>query len=475
MSDTENAALITRLYSEIGTPESHSVQVTVQLDQEGNSVINIPEASPAKDDSVTYCYRCGLCQLDFVAYQELTNHLKHLHLRNHQFSFKGKDKDYYNFKHVIVITGTEAFQCELCNVQFAESELAREHFNTHHGSPHDTCVDDVVEEEIPDKKSSQVKKPFLCNVCGKGFSKQSNVARHKKTHSFEKCKYCDKMFLIHSDLEKHLLGHKENWTDSVEFQVDESKEKGEECFNGIVSNVGMSTSNDNLNTEGKGEEQTSILEQTQEIKGTQASAESLTDDQTDGNDNFSGDDFDEMISFGDAAADVMLDDGKKFTCHVCGKTVNGKQQFNNHVATHDGQFKCDLCENVFKTVEELDDHELTHEGEDLFKCRVCSRTFRQTRHLKLHLKIHVDKFKCDECGETFPMYSSLREHVRTHIESAPFKCDICEKRFTLKTAYVDITQFIQVKNHISANTVINVFGWLVVFDTMSGFTQVSFH
>lgn len=262
MSDTENASLITSLYSEIGSSEPHPVQVTVQLDQEGNSVINIPEASPAKEDMVTYYYRCGLCQLDFVTYQELTNHLKHLHLRNYQVSLLGKDNDYSNIKHVIVITGTEAFQCELCNVQFAESELAREHFNTHHGSQHDKCVDGgVIEEEISDQKTSQVKKPFLCNVCGRGFSKQSNVARHKKTHSFEKCKYCDKMFLIHSDLEKHLSSHKENWTDSVKFQVDESKEKGKECLDGIVSNVGMSTSNENVSTKETDEEQTSILEQ----------------------------------------------------------------------------------------------------------------------------------------------------------------------------------------------------------------------
>ncbi|XP_067674559.1 zinc finger protein 595-like [Haliotis asinina] len=432
MSDSENASLITSLYSEIGSSEPHSVQVTVRLDQEGNSVINIPEAGPAKDDSVTYYYRCGLCQLDFVTYQELTNHLQHLHLRNHQFSLKGKDKDYSSLKHVIVITGTEAFHCELCNVQFAESEHAREHFNSHHGSQLGTCVDGVIEEKISDWKTNQVKKPFLCNICGKGFSKQSNVAHHKKTHSFKKCKYCDKMFLIHSDLEKHLSNHKGHWTDSVEFQVDESKEKGEKCVDGIVRNVEMSTLNENLNTVGTGKEQTAVLEQTQEKKDTLTSAEALTNDKTDENDSFSGDDFDEMISFGDAAVDVVLNDVKKFTCHVCGKTVNGKQQFDDHIATHDEQFQCDLCEKVFTTVEQLDDHELTHGGEDLYKCRVCGRTFRQTRHLKLHLKIHVEKFKCEECGETFPTYSSRKEHVRSHIESAPFKCDICEKRFTLK-------------------------------------------
>ncbi|XP_046365434.2 zinc finger protein 271-like [Haliotis rufescens] len=440
MSDIENASLITSLYSEIVPPETHSVQVTVQLDPEGNSVINIPEACPAQpvhpavDDTVTYCYRCGLCEVDCGTYQELVNHLKHHHLGNSHFpSLKGTKNDYTNLKHVIVITGTEMFKCELCGARFAESELAKEHLHAHHGSEHGTNTDAVVDEDNPDLKSNQPKKPFLCNVCGKGFSKQSNVARHKKTHSFKKCDYCEKMFLIDSDLEKHLLSHKEQRTNSDETQVDESKEKGEECFGGIVNHDGTSTSNDNLSTDGTSKEQTSVLEQTQGMKDSQPSAESLIESQSDGDEDFSGNDFDEMTSFGNTEDDGMLVDGKKFKCHVCSKTLNGKQQLNAHMAAHDEQFQCDLCEKVFKRVEDLDDHEATHEGEDLFKCRVCGRTFRQTRHLKLHLKIHVEKFKCDECGETFPTYSSLREHVRTHIESAPFKCDICEKRFTLKS------------------------------------------
>ncbi|PRD20472.1 UNVERIFIED_CONTAM: zinc finger protein, partial [Trichonephila clavipes] len=60
------------------------------------------------------------------------------------------------------------------------------------------------------KKILTKEKPYVCEICEKGFSESGNLRRHLRIHTNEKpfvCEICNKSFLTTSALKEHLRIH----------------------------------------------------------------------------------------------------------------------------------------------------------------------------------------------------------------------------------------------------------------------------
>ncbi|XP_023289895.1 zinc finger protein 568-like [Orussus abietinus] len=161
-------------------------------------------------------------------------------------------------------------------------------------------------------------------------------------------------------------------------------------------------------------------------------------------------------------------EGKGFSCHICGKSyVTRKSLIKHRANAHaspespceacgevcscndkkipDGgsekakPFSCDECNKSFEKESKLQKHTRIHERakeqEDSnfkrFLCHICSKTFRQNTGLMFHMRTHTGykPHVCKYCGRGFTSNSNCINHERTHTGDRPFVCHFCSAAF----------------------------------------------
>ncbi|CAG9809327.1 unnamed protein product [Chironomus riparius] len=135
----------------------------------------------------------------------------------------------------------------------------------------------------------------------------------------------------------------------------------------------------------------------------------------------------------------LLSHLEKYPCDECGATFSHKTLLNNHISIHKMEFtyKCKYCTRMFKnTTSRNNHHQIAHKNkEELhFKCNKCNIFFETKEDLRIHSFIHFNgEIKtCFHCDQIFKTTRLLTIHLQKH-SNKKFQCESCLENFTFKS------------------------------------------
>uniref|UniRef100_A0A8C4MNL4 ZFP92 zinc finger protein n=1 Tax=Equus asinus asinus TaxID=83772 RepID=A0A8C4MNL4_EQUAS len=221
-------------------------------------------------------------------------------------------------------------------------------------------------------------KRYLCQQCGKCFSRSSNLIKHQIIHSSEKpykCRECGKLFRRSFALLEHQRIHSgekpytcpecgKAFTRSsnlIKHQIIHSGEKPYECPEcGKLFRRSFA-----------------LLEHRRVHSGE-----------------------------------------RPYACSECGKAFSRSSNLIEHQRTHSGRkpYACSQCPKAFKGISQLIHHQRVHSGEKPFECKECGKAFRGRSGLSQHRRVHSGErpYECSECGKAFSRRANLFKHQAVH-------------------------------------------------------------
>ena len=264
--------------------------------------------------------------------------------------------------------------CEKCGKGFSRKSDLKRHASTHSDERPYNCVQcdfrtsrkDFLKVHERKKHDSNFPKPFCCSACGKRFAVNSQLKIHMRVHSGEhpfSCSECSYTTTQKGNLRAHVLSkHPHRMELKVQSNVDES----------------------------------------------------------------------------------TMQANKSHICNICSKCFCRKSDLKRHEATHSGErpFSCDLCD--FKTGRKdfLKQHQQTKHQTDYVKpvsCSTCGKRFSLNSQLKIHMRIHTGEhpFECYLCEYSTTQKGNLKTHMSQKHPSVeldlmkmkPYECSTCNERF----------------------------------------------
>ncbi|CAL8135599.1 unnamed protein product [Orchesella dallaii] len=154
-------------------------------------------------------------------------------------------------------------------------------------------------------------------------------------------------------------------------------------------------------------------------------------------------------------------------CHVCGKVLSNKGNFNIHQEIHKGKkrrlFPCHLCSVTYTQKSHVLSHLINvhgkKKGEELtpgegtppkrHRCLypACELKFAEEQQLQNHVEQshtvseNEEKFMCNACGRVFQNNGALARHSFSHSGEKPHKCEHCTSSghpgFTRKSSLME--------------------------------------
>ncbi|KAB0802005.1 hypothetical protein PPYR_04191 [Photinus pyralis] len=110
---------------------------------------------------------------------------------------------------------------------------------------------------------------------------------------------------------------------------------------------------------------------------------------------------------------------------------NVKEEWRSHWGV-----KCNMCEQVFPFKMEFDRHYRDNYGiTPVYTCSFCNKSAEKYSTFRSHCYRHITegRYKCQDCDKGFSLQSMLHVHILSrHTKAKPFACDICGKSFVTK-------------------------------------------
>ncbi|XP_053623472.1 zinc finger protein 37-like isoform X9 [Plodia interpunctella] len=131
---------------------------------------------------------------------------------------------------------------------------------------------------------------------------------------------------------------------------------------------------------------------------------------------------------------------RNFICTVCGAGFVNSFRLNRHESTHGkkkSSFECKYCGQIFAAESKRKAHVYTEHkgiaGDSV--CQICKARFKnyyqKTRHM---IQVHnAEGIQCDLCEKKFHLKSNLMLHMRgVHLKERPYECSVCSMGFFVK-------------------------------------------
>lgn len=265
-----------------------------------------------------------------------------------------------------------SYTCHECKQQFSALHLFQQHFLSH---------------PDPDNKK------FLCQVCGKRFSRADHLNRHAQLHTnikVHKCILCGEEFPRASHLDKHR--RRTHMAAAATAATTASLDP-------------KSITNDNLHLlaavaspESSSSFQFQQTSQLHNVPPTSLPTPELVTDHTN---------------------DVQISVA----------SVEGENEVECHTEP-ERPFPCNVCGRKFIRATHLRRHMRIHTGEKPFFCHICGRRYARGDYLRAHIHAHRrEKFhKCRVCGEVYHDLSRFSNHCLSHNESEFLEASLRESK-----------------------------------------------
>lgn len=127
---------------------------------------------------------------------------------------------------------------------------------------------------------------------------------------------------------------------------------------------------------------------------------------------------------------------KRKNSNLCYKEIDSiavEEDVND--LTRERRHTCPICGKRFKESSHLKEHVRIHTGEKPYQCKQCGMNFRQSGALTLHMRIHTGErpYQCNDCGRRFNRKGDMESHMVTHTGERPHLCMVCGKSYRRKS------------------------------------------
>ncbi|CAH2062236.1 unnamed protein product, partial [Iphiclides podalirius] len=131
---------------------------------------------------------------------------------------------------------------------------------------------------------------------------------------------------------------------------------------------------------------------------------------------------------------------QQINCCLCDEPFHNMKLLMQHMNVHYRNFICTTCGAGFVNSFRLNRHETTHgKKKSSFPCKQCGQVFAAESKKKAHktrhmIQVHnVEGIKCDMCDKKFNLKSNLMLHMRSvHLKERPYECTVCNMGFFIK-------------------------------------------